>query len=119
MAFFQIRSQQHLFWWYFLCYTLGPIGLLVLAKILLGIKILKVRKEKFDVCLPFRLHKKTFGAKDLKSWTHTKIKTYGGVYEQITLQLKSGKTYAFSKQENTACDKLLSYMKKKFSKIRA
>ena len=114
---FRIQSATDRSWWYVLIYTSGPIGLIVLIKILFSLKTLKIGKEKFEVKFPFKFVKYTFGGKDIDHWFHTSIKTYGGLYEELTIKLTSGKQLALSKQENTEYDKTLMYLKKKFKKL--
>jgi hypothetical protein len=116
-SFLQAQQTNDRFWWYILLYTSGPIGLLVLLKVLLGIQIIEIKKEKFKVRVPFKFRNITFDGKELDFWEHTVMKTYGGQYEELILQLKSGKKYSLSKQENTEYDKVLNYMKKKYKKI--
>lgn len=113
----QIQSASDRSWWYLLIYTSGPIGFVVLVKILFSIKTIKVSKEKFDVRFPFKFSKYAFGIKEIDHWFHTAIKTYGGLYEELTIKLTSGKQLAISKQENTEYDKMLNYMKKKFKRL--
>ncbi|SMD32312.1 hypothetical protein SAMN04488029_0656 [Reichenbachiella faecimaris] len=112
-----IQSATDRTWWYVLIYTSGPIGFVVLIKILFSLKTLKVSKEKFEVKFPFKLTKYSFGGKEIDHWFHTSIKTYGGLYEELTIKLISGKQLAISKQENTEYDKTLKYLKKKFKKL--
>lgn len=104
-------------WWYVLIYTSGPIGLTVMLKILFTLKTIKISKEKFEFRFPFKFKKITFTGKEIDHWFHTTIKTYGGLYEELTIALNSGKKLAVSKQENTEYDKTLNYMKKKFKKL--
>lgn len=113
----QIQSATSRTWWYVLTYTSGPIGLMVLLKILFSLKTLKISKEKFEVKFPFKFRKYSFGGKEIDHWFHTSIKTYGGLYEELTIKLISGKQLAVSKQENTEYDKTLNYLKKKFKKL--
>lgn len=113
----QIRSASDRTWWYVLIYTSGPIGLLVLMKILFTLKTLKVSKERFEIRFPFKFQKYLFSGKEIDHWFHTSIKTYGGQYEELTIALNSGKKLALSKQENTEYDKMLNYMKKKFKRL--
>ncbi|UXX77813.1 hypothetical protein N7E81_10565 [Reichenbachiella carrageenanivorans] len=113
----QIQSATDRSWWYLLVYTSGPIGFVVLVKILFSIKTVKVSKEKFEVKFPFKLSRYAFGGKEIDHWFHTSIKTYGGLYEELTIKLTSGKQLALSKQENTEYDKMLNYMKKKFKRL--
>lgn len=104
-------------WWYLIIYTSGPIGLIVLIRILTSIKIITIRKEKFEFKVPFKFQKIAFDGKELAEWNHTIIKTYGGLYEELNFKLQSGKELSLSKQENTEYDKALNYMKKKFKKL--
>jgi len=113
----QVQSATNRTWWYVLIYTSGPIGLMVLLKILFSLKTIKISKEKFEVKFPFKFTKYTFGGKEIDHWYHTSIKTYGGLYEELTIKLTSGKQLALSKQENTEYDKTLNYLKKKFKKL--
>ncbi|MBU2912537.1 hypothetical protein [Reichenbachiella agariperforans] len=105
--------------WYILIYTSGPIGVVVLLKVLTGLKYMRIGKEKFDLKMPFRFSRLRFDAKDIEKWSHSSIKTYGGQYEEVTWRLKSGKEFGLSKQENTDFDKVLRYMKKKLKKLEA
>ncbi|MEO9967472.1 MAG: hypothetical protein ABJF11_16865 [Reichenbachiella sp.] len=113
----QIREASDRTWWYVLVYTSGPIGLLVLMKILFTLKTIKISKERFEVRFPFKFQKYDFSGKEIDHWFHTSIKTYGGLYEELTIALQSGKKLAMSKQENTEYDKTLNYLKKKFKKL--
>lgn len=113
----QIQSATERLWWFILIYTSGPIGLLVLLKILFSLKTIKVSKEKFEARFPFKFKKISFTGKDIDHWFHTSIKTYGGQYEELTIKLLSGKQLVMSKQENTEYDKTLNYLKKKFKKL--
>ncbi|MDW3209272.1 MAG: hypothetical protein R8N23_05360 [Reichenbachiella sp.] len=113
----QIQSATDRLWWFILIYTSGPIGLLVLLKILFSLKTIKVSKEKFEARFPFKFKKISFTGKDIDHWFHTSIKTYGGLYEELTIKLLSGKQLVMSKQENTEYDKTLNYLKKKFKKL--
>ncbi|WP_422360156.1 hypothetical protein [Reichenbachiella sp.] len=113
----QIQSATDRLWWYILIYTSGPIGLLVLLKILFSLKTIKISKEKFEAKFPFKFKKISFSGKDIDHWFHTSIKTYGGLYEELTINLSSGKQLVLSKQENTEYDKTLNYLKKKFKKL--
>ncbi|MFY0628495.1 MAG: hypothetical protein JXR07_19515 [Reichenbachiella sp.] len=105
--------------WMILIYTSGPIGLVVLIKVLTGLRYIKVGKLKFEISFPFKFSKIRFESKDLQAWKHHVIKTYGGMYEEITWQLKTGQKYSVSKQENSEYDKILKYMKSKFRKLEA
>lgn len=113
----EIQTADDRTWWYVLVYTSGPIGLLVLMKILFSLKTIKIGKEKFEVKFPFKFTKYSFSGKEIDHWFHTSIKTYGGLYEELTIKLSSGKQIALSKQENTEYDKTLNYLKKKFKKL--
>lgn len=113
----QIQTATDRIWWYVMVYTSGPIGLLVLLKILFTFKTIKVSKEKFEIRYPFKFQKYTFTGKEINHWSNTTIKTYGGLYEELTIALSSGKKLSLSKQENTAYDKVLNYMKKKFKRL--
>ncbi|MCV9386719.1 hypothetical protein [Reichenbachiella ulvae] len=112
-------SEESQMGWYILVYTSGPIGLIVLIKILTGIKIVSIKKEKFEFNMPFRFKKTRFESRDIEKWSHTTIKTYGGQYEEVIWKLKSGQQLGLSKQENTEFDKVLRYMKKKLKKLQA
>lgn len=103
--------------WMVLIYTSGPIGLVVLIKVLMGLKFFRIGKEKFEIKFPFKFSSVRFDGKELAGWKHNAIKTYGGLYEEITWRLKSGKEYSLSKQENTEYDKALKYMRSKYKKI--
>ncbi|WP_420582938.1 hypothetical protein [Reichenbachiella sp.] len=113
----QVQSTSDKLWWYILIYTSGPIGLLVLMKILFSLKTIKISKEKFEARFPFKFKKISFNGKEIDHWFHTSIKTYGGMYEELTIKLASGKQLILSKQENTEYDKTLNYLKKKFKKL--
>ncbi|UXP30729.1 hypothetical protein N6H18_10230 [Reichenbachiella agarivorans] len=114
-----INDAESKIGWYLLIYTSGPIGIVVLLKILMGVKIMKIAKEKFELNMPFQFKRLKFESKELEKWSHSSIKTMGGKYEEITWRLKSGKEFGLSKQENTEFDKVLRYMKKKLKKIEA
>jgi len=105
--------------WYALTYIAGSIGLIVLIKILTGLKTLSVSKEKFNLKIPFKFLNIKFLGKEIEKWSHSSIKTYGGQYEEIILRLNSGKEYSISKQENTEFDRVLTYMRKKYKKTQA
>lgn len=113
----QIQYATDRTWWYVLIYTSGPIGFMVLIKILFSLKTIKIAKEKFEVKFPFKFKKYSFGGKEIDHWFHSSIKTYGGLYEELTIKLTSGKQLAVSKQENTEYDKMLNYLKRKFKKL--
>ena len=115
---FQAQQTNERIWWFLLIYTSGPIGFVVLIKILTGIQYLKVGKEKFEFFSPFKFKKTTFTGKQLEQWTSEKIKTYGGMYEEIIWKFTDGKEFKISKQENTEFDQVVKYMTKKFKKIR-
>lgn len=116
-AMLNIRDAESKIAWYVLIYTSGPIGLVVLIKILTGIKIVSIGKEKFEFRMPFRFIKLNFSSSEIEKWSHSAIKTYGGQYEEVIWKLKSGKQIGLSKQENTEFDKVLKYMKKKLKKL--
>jgi len=113
----QVQQTNDRFWWFVLIYTTGPIGMVVLIKILTGIQYLKIGKEKFEFFAPFKFKKITFTGKQLSQWTSEKIKTYGGLYEEIVWRLANGKEFRISKQENTQFDEIHRYMKRKFKRI--
>ncbi|MEO9806662.1 MAG: hypothetical protein ABJF04_25600 [Reichenbachiella sp.] len=113
----QIQSVTDRTWWYVLVYTSGPVGLLVLMKILITLKVFKISKERFEIRFPFKFQKYTFTGKEIDHWFHTSIKTYGGLYEELNIVLTSGRKLALSKQENTEYDRTLTYMKKKFKRL--
>lgn len=106
-------------WWYVLSYTSGPIGLIVLIKILTGLKTLSVSKEKFNLKIPFKFTNIKFNGKEIEKWSHTSVKTYGGQYEEVIWRLNTGKEFSISKQENTEFDRILTYMLKKYKKVKA
>lgn len=116
-AFINVQQSTDRLWWYIMIYTTGPIGLLVLLKVLLGIQIITIKKGKFNVRIPFKFKNVNFEGKDLENWNHSSLKTYGGEYEELKLKLKTGKEFSLSKQENTEYDKVLNYMNKKFKKL--
>ncbi|MFY0654466.1 MAG: hypothetical protein JXQ96_20685 [Cyclobacteriaceae bacterium] len=97
--------------------TTGPIALTVTLKTLIGIKIMSIAKEKFSLNYPFRFKKVKFTGKELESWNIDKIKTFGGVYEELVWQTKDGKKYSISRQEHSEFDKVKKYMTKKFKKL--
>ncbi|PIB36066.1 hypothetical protein BFP72_12010 [Reichenbachiella sp. 5M10] len=103
--------------WYILIYTSGPIGIVVLIKVLTGLKTMRISKEKFDLHIPFQLKRIKFDSKDIEKWSYSTIKTYGGQYEEVIWRLKSGKQFGLSKQENTEFEKVLRYMKRKLKKL--
>lgn len=114
-----IISAENKTLWYALTYTSGPIGLVVLIKILTGLKTLSVSKEKFNLNAPFKFSNMKFHGKEIEKWSYTSVKTYGGQYEEVIWKLNSGKKFSISKQENTEFDKVLTYMRKKYKKIEA
>ncbi|MGL1887368.1 MAG: hypothetical protein OCD76_12715 [Reichenbachiella sp.] len=116
-SFITIFNGNDQFLWKMLAFGSGTIGVTVVVKILLGLKSLKVRKEKFEINMPCKFKKIRFTGKDINKWTHSAIKTYGGQYEELIWELSSGKKINISKQENTEFDKVLRYMKKKYSKL--
>ncbi len=96
----------------------GPIALVVTLKTLLGIKHMEIAKEKFRIRYPFRFKQFSFTGKELEYWKVDKVKTYGGVYEELIWKTKSGQKMSISKQEHTDYDKALKYMSSKFKKLR-
>lgn len=115
---YSITQTTNTFWWSVLIFSSGPIGVIMLIKVLTGIKIVTITKKKFDIKYPFRLKNVKFNGEDIDTWEHESIKTYGGQYEEIIWKLKSGKKVTLSKQENTEFDKALKYMKSKFAKTK-
>lgn len=114
---FKVNNSEDRTLWMILMYVSGPIGLVVMIKTLSGLRYIKISKQKFEFRFPFKLTSIKFEGKDIDVWKHQAIKTYGGMYEKITLRLKSGKELSLSKQENTEYDKALKYMRSKFKKI--
>lgn len=101
-----------------LMYSSGPIGIAVLLKTVWGIKIVKITKERFEIRYPFRLQKFRFTGKDIQSWHIETIKTFGGKYEEMTVNMNTNRKITLSKQEHTDYDKARKYMEKKFKKLK-
>ena len=117
LAFYKIQFGQYHWGWMVTLYSSGPIGIVVLIRTLTGIKIFEIGKGNFRIRHPFRLKNIAFKTDDIQSWEHDKIKTYGGMYEELRWTLKNGKRYSISKQENTEFDKVIRYMKSKHPKL--
>lgn len=100
-----------------LIFTTGPIALIITLKTLFGIKYLEISKEKFCLNYPFRFKKVKFSGRDISYWKVDKIKTFGGIYEELVWQTKSGQNCSISRQEHTEFDKARNYMVKKFKKL--
>jgi len=115
----QVHKSDSRVLWMILIYTSGPIAMVVLIKVLTGLRFVRAGKDKIEIFYPFKFSTVRFDGQDLQAWKHQSIKTYGGLYEEITWQLKSGKHFSVSRQENSEYDKLLKYMKSKFKKFEA
>lgn len=114
-----LQSNTYNTWSFILMFTSGPIAIVVTLKTFLGIKLIKISKERFTFKYPFQFSRKKFVGKEIVSWELNKIKTYGGTYyEELIWHIKTGKKYAISKQEHTEFKKILNYMNKKFKKIK-
>ena len=104
--------------WLILVYSSGPIGFVVMVKVLLGWKVIKIGKDKFEIFFPFKFSRKTFNGKQIVGWQKNSIKTFGGKYEELICQFDSGDSLTLSRQEHTEFDKTLKYLNKKYKKLK-
>ncbi len=115
----QLRDPHSSSLWMILVYSSGPIGLVVLIRVLFGWKVIRIGKDKFEVHFPFKFSRKKLDGKEMVGWKKNTIKTFGGVYEEIVCKFKSGDSITLSRQEHTDFDKALKYMTKKYKKLQA
>lgn len=97
--------------------VLAPFGLAVLAKTILGYKVVRIVKEKVVVHYPFRFSRSVFAFKSLKNWQETTIKTASGPFNQLEIRFAEG-TIKLGKQENTNYGRVLGYLTRKHAKKR-
>ena len=112
----ELRKPEASYMWFILVYSTGPIGLVVLIKVLLGWKIVRIGKDKLEINFPFKFSRKKLDGKEIMGWKKNTIKTFGGVYEEIICEFNSGDSFTLSRQEHTEFDKTLKYMSKKYKK---
>ena len=75
-----IQETNDRIWWLVLIYTSGPIGLVVLIKVLFGLKLIIISKEKFEIRFPFKFIRVKFDGKDLVGWE------YSAPFEDLDVQ---------------------------------
>lgn len=103
------------FWTNLLFGIFTPLGLAVIIKIFSSYKTLYIGKEKLDVVHLWGISKKRYNLKDMLHWFETSIKTYNGIYKELTMHFPGKKKLKLTEQENQAYNQVKKYLKKKFS----
>jgi len=106
--------------WYH--YTLAiiffPIGLGLLFRMLLGYRVVRVGKEKFEVHFPSRFTTRTYKLKDISQWKETAVKTVSGTFKEVEILFNDRKKITVSIQEHTDYKPLIKYLQKKCAKLK-
>lgn len=112
-------SGKTILWYH---YTLGiiffPIGLGLLLRMLLGYRVIRVGKERFEVHFPSRFTRRTYKLKDIQEWKETAVKTVSGTFKEIEVLFNDQKKITVSIQEHTDYKPLLKYLQKKCAKLK-
>jgi len=112
-------SGEAMLWYHYaLAVIFFPIGMGLLFRLLLGYRIVKISKGRFDVNYPSRFSKKTYKINDLDKWKEVEVKTATGTYKEVELHFNDKKKLSFSMQEHTDYPKLKNYLSKKCAKLR-
>lgn len=109
-----MMNSGRLVWYQFLAaIILGPVALGLLAKVILGYKIVSIGKERIEIKHPTRFSSKTYSLKEIDTWKETEVKTATGVYQELEVLFNNKKKLNLSYQEHTDYPAVIKYLKKK------
>lgn len=110
-------STMH--WYHYaLIFIFFPIGMGLLFRQLLGYRIVKVGKERFEIKYPSRFSKRTYKLNEIKAWRETQVKTFSGNFKEVEIIFDDNRKITFSMQEYTDYPQLIKYLNKKCRKLK-
>ena len=115
-AYLMLDSGKIVWYQFLTAIILGPVALGLLAKVILGYKIVSIGKERIEIKYPTRFSSKTYPIKEIDSWRETEVKTATGVYQELEVLFSNRKKLNLSYQEHTEYPAVIKYLKKKCSK---
>lgn len=115
-----ILSGKTILWYHYtLAIIFFPIGMGLLLRMLLGYRVIRVGKEKFEVHFPSRFKKRIYKLKDISAWKETAVKTVSGTFKEVEVRFADNKKITVSIQEHTDYKPLLKYLQKKCGKLKS
>jgi len=112
-------SGKTILWYH---YTLGliffPVGLGLLFRLLLGYRVIKVAKGRFNINYPSRFSQKTYKLGEIDKWKETEVKTVSGTFKELEILFNDRKKIKVSIQEHTDYLQLRKYLTKKCAKLK-
>jgi len=94
--------------------TIG-IALGVTIKTIIDYKTIVIDKDRVDVKFLLPINKRYY-LKNLNFWQETKIKTFSSTFKELTLRFDNRKAVKLSTQENSNYERIVRYLKKKYSR---
>lgn len=111
-----ILDQSAQWYHYLIVLIVGPLALGLLARTILGYKMIAVGKERITIKHPVRFSERQYLLKDIAHWTEQQVKTGTGTFKELTIFFQDGKNLNMSFQEHSNYQETVKYLRKKCSK---
>ena len=119
VLFLTLQAEIRTIWHYLGLVTLGPLGVGMALKIILGYQVWLYHKDSLEVRHPFRRKKVVLGWRNLKSWKETVIKTgQQGEFKELSVLFDGYRPVKINNRENGNYERFVGILDKKFKDLR-
>ncbi len=92
------------------------IALGLTIKLIIDYKTITFQKERIDVKHLLSFLSRRYYLKNMSFWRENKVKTFGTVYKELSLQFEKYKKIKLSAQEHENYDRVYRFLKKNYPK---
>ena len=116
LLFRYLNEGQFAMLQYVIMLVTGSLGLGLLARIILGYRIVSIGKSKIEVRYPTRFKTLNYKLQNILHCRERKVKTASGTFKELEVQFDDKKKLMLSYQEHTDYPKVISYLRQKCPK---
>lgn len=113
-----MSAEQKAVYQYAILILISPIAIGVTIKILYSYKTIKIGRGKLVIHYPFRFKSLDFKLRQIEKWEETIIKAGSNVIKELSITFEDQVQVKLTKQENSAYEEIINYLKKKCPKKR-